>query len=90
MMDRYFTPKETGFTALWFHVIPLDENNTRVINHAVFTAPLPGVLQWLAGEALRFSDVDSMLVFVVCMSAVGAVSQENLCRHLRCRLSKRM
>lgn len=85
MMDRYFTPKETGFTALWFHVIPLDENNTRVINHALSTAPLPKVVQWLAGEALSLlesglaSATPTKSVMFLCLLHRAWTS---ICRHV--------
>eukprot|EP00884_Botryococcus_braunii_P002002 jgi/Botrbrau1/11802/Bobra.0224s0008.2 len=53
---EYFTQKDDGFTAHWFYVVPLDEYNTRVINHAVHTFPIPGPLQWLAGKRPRWLD----------------------------------
>ena len=46
LRDRYFTPKEGGaFTALWFHVVPLDEHTTRVFNHAVIVQPMHPALK---------------------------------------------
>ena len=46
LRGRYFTPKENGaFTALWFHVVPLDEHTTRVFNHAVIVQPMHPALK---------------------------------------------
>lgn len=46
LLRRYFTPKADGaFTALWFHVVPLDEHTTRVFNHAVIVQPMHPALK---------------------------------------------
>ncbi|KAK9835403.1 hypothetical protein WJX81_007403 [Elliptochloris bilobata] len=58
---EYFTPKENGaFTALWFHVVPLDEHTTRVFNHAVIVQPMHPALKALAAARPRW--IDHMLL----------------------------
>lgn len=50
---EYLTEGENGtFTALWFYVVPLDDNNTRIISHSVSTRPLqvPSLVTGLLGE----------------------------------------
>ncbi|KAI8475277.1 MAG: Rieske-domain-containing protein [Monoraphidium minutum] len=60
---EYVTEGEGGkFTALWFHITPLDDNATLVINHGVSTRPLLVPAPLLKLLALRPAWLDHLVL----------------------------